>query len=215
MSEDFTQELGELDVTETPEAGSEPASTTQKGEESIDLESVEQSTADEQREKQLATLMRKIDSKELTLEDLKKSKQKWAAEEIEKRIAQGKKEQAKAEELDVDAIVERKLREKQDDQDFQAKQAKLQALGLSNQEREALLAEYKELRTEGLNNKNVALDKAMRLAGVSFDRTTMQQPSMSTSSRRVVESPTGDLSIDQIMKLPKDKRIAELKKLSQ
>lgn len=214
MSEDFTQELGELDVTETPEAGSEPASTTQKGEESIDLESVEQSTADEQREKQLATLMRKIDSKELTLEDLKKSKQKWAAEEIEKRIAQGKKEQAKAEELDVDAIVERKLREKQDDQDFQAKQAKLQALGLSNQEREALLAEYKELRTEGLN-KNIALDKAMRLAGVSFDRTTMQQPSMSTSSRRVVESPTGDLSIDQIMKLPKDKRIAELKKLSQ
>lgn len=214
MSEDFTQELGELDVTEKPEAGSEPASTTQKGEESIDLESVEQSTADEQREKQLATLMRKIDSKELTLEDLKKSKQKWAAEEIEKRIAQGKKEQAKAEELDVDAIVERKLREKQDDQDFQAKQAKLQALGLSNQEREALLAEYKELRTEGLN-KNIALDKAMRLAGVSFDRTTMQQPSMSTSSRRVVESPSGDLSIDQIMKLPQEKRIAELKKLSQ
>lgn len=213
MSEDFTQELGELDVTETPEAGSEPASTTPQGEESIDLESVEHSTANEQREKQLATLMRKVESGELTLEAFP-AKQKWAKEEIEKRIAQSKKEQAKAEELDVDAIVERKLREKQDDQDFQAKQAKLQALGLSNQEREALLAEYKELRTAGLN-KNVALDKAMRLAGVSFDRTTMQQPSMSTSSRRVVESPSGDLSIDQIMKLPKEKRIAELGKLSQ
>lgn len=213
MSEEFTQELGELEVTESPEAGSEPASTTSKGEESIDLDSVEKSTAEEQKEKQIASLMRKIESGELTLDSIP-VKQKWAKEEIERRTALKQKEQAKSEELDVDAIVERKLREKQDEQDFQAKQTKLQALGISSQEREALLAEYKDLRTAGLS-KNVALDKAMRLAGISFERSNPQMPSAVVSSRRVVEAPSGNLSIDQIMKLPKEKRMEELKKLSQ
>lgn len=210
MSEDFTQELGELNVTETPEAGSEPASTTPQGEESkpLDLEAAEKSIADDQKEKQIAAYQRKLDAGEITLDQIP-VKAKWVREEIEKRQKKVQQEQSKAEELDVDAIVERKLREKQDEQEFNSVKSSLEKQDLTSEEREALLTEYVDLRKAGLD-KLMAIKKAKRIAGIGEETA---RPSLPTSYRRVTETKKPD-SIEAIMQLSPEKRLAELKKLT-
>lgn len=209
MSEDITQELGELAATETPEAGSDPASTTVTGEEStvLDLES-EKHTAAEQKEKQIAAYQKKLDAGEIALDQIP-AKLKWVREELEKRQAKSQKEEAKAQELDVDAIVERKLAEKQEDQQFNTLKSDLESQDLTSEERSTLTAEYKDLRKAGLG-KLKALEKAKKLAGIG---TNVARPSAPSSFRQVREEQKAD-SIEAIMKLPEEKRIAALKALT-
>lgn len=209
MSEDITQELGELAATENSEASSETASTTPQGEEStLDLES-DKTTAAEQKEKQLAAFQKKLDNGDMTLDQIP-ANLKWVRTEIEKRQAKLQKEEAKAQELDVDAIVERKLAEKQADKDFKTLKSDLESRELTSEEREALTAEYKDLRKEGLG-KLKALEKAKKLAGIGE---STARPSAPNSYRPVREEQKAD-SIEAIMKLPEAKRIAALKALTQ
>ena len=113
------------------------------------------------KQKQIDAWLGKLLNNEATIDELPENL-KWMKTPLLKEM--------KALEVapDVEHIVEKKLREKEEAMEFAHMKAKLNAMGLSKSEREELSSEFKDLAKAGLN-KQQALSKAMKIVGVQFD----------------------------------------------
>lgn len=154
MSEDIAQAAAKLfnADSEAPEAATDAASNTPTGEESKEIKlDAGLSEAD----KQIIAWERKINSGERTLEDLKKLPNlKWVLEAIEPKLTQKVKVEEKAQELNVEEVLDRKLSElkakEKDAQLFTEKKEELQKLNLDAAQRKQIEAEYIELVKYGV-----------------------------------------------------------------
>lgn len=177
MSEDTKQADGELFDTEAPESSSDAASTTdedqedpessesEESEEILDLD--DKSSAEVQKQKQVDAWAKKIESGEAALEDLPKH-QKWLKKPLEKLLEKSSKDKKISEEYDIDALLEQKLQQKEDDKEFKALRGDLNDAKLSQKQRIELKTEYEDLRSSGLS-KAKALQKALRIVGLELE----------------------------------------------
>lgn len=111
--------------------------------------------------KQIDAWLGKILNEEATVDDLPKNMQ-WLKTPLLKEL--------KALEVapDVEAIVEKKMQEKEEALEFAHLKAKLNVMDLSKSQRAELSSEFKDLAKAGLS-KQSALLKAMKIAGITLD----------------------------------------------
>lgn len=121
-------------------------------------EKPEKSTADEVREKSISAMQAKIDAGTMTIDDLPPN-QKWMSSHLRP-----------ANVVDIEKIadeaIERKFKEREEERLFQERKNALNALDLNPKKKEVVLREYEEFRSLGIP-KSVALEKAMKIAGLS------------------------------------------------
>jgi len=169
MSEDMTHGDGEqLFDTVDDDAATDAANDTDEAEETseseqeqdtLDLESTT-SKAEEAKQKQINAWQRKLDEGKVNITDLPENL-KWLAPHLTEPTA-------KKTDPDIDAIVERKIAEKEELHKFMQMKEGLSELNLTNAQKKELEAEFKDLRSSGLPQTK-ALEKAMKLAGVDPD----------------------------------------------
>lgn len=223
MSDDTTQDDTELFDSETPESGADPASTSDDSEEESDTEETEESldledekpSAKAQKQKQVDTWMRKIERGEASVDDLKKSQQ-WLKPLLEGKLNAKAKANAKAKELDVDAIIEEKLAAKEDDKQFASLKADLNKVKLSADQKAEIKSEYKDLIAMGAS-RATALEKSIKYAKIDL------QPSSSRKAKMKLPKPGGykaggidpDMSYSEMYEnVSEEKRIAHLNALT-
>lgn len=223
MSEDRKQVDGELFDTKDPESGSDAASTTKedeetsKGEESEEALDLDEGTAskEEQKQKQVDTWVKKIESGDASLDDLKKH-QAWLKPLLEEKLNKTAEADSKAEELDVEAIVDKKIAEKEDLREFKSIKADLNSTKLSGKQKAELEAEFKDLRSMGFNRVQ-ALEKAMKIAGVKTEVPSSRRSKM-TPPRPSAYSGSGEIGKDtpysELADVSEEKRLKHLKELS-
>ena len=81
----------------------------------------------------------------MTLDDLSKHQQ-WLKPHLEAKAKKSAKAEAKADELDVESIVERKIAEKEDLREFKSLKGDLNSMKLKGPQKAELEAEFKESR---------------------------------------------------------------------
>lgn len=154
MSEDIAQAAAKLfnADSEAPEAATDAASTTVKGEES---EEIKLDAGLSEADKQIIAWEKKINSGERTLEDLKKLPNlKWVLEAVESKLTQKAKVDEKAQELNVEEVLDRKLSEmklkEEDAKLFNAKKEELSELNLNKEQRKEIENQFVELVKYGV-----------------------------------------------------------------
>jgi len=178
MSDESNQNEAELDLEASDisegDAG-DSASTTDidtdvsnEGEETATLELEDADKADEvkgvsnvaaqNRNKQIETWTNRYYEGEVELEKIPK----WIQKEIEK---------ADQTQESVDQLVKKAIADEREEAKFSQLQGQLNSQGLTASEAAAIKAEYSDLRVDGVA-KYKALQKAMKLAGVTADKST-------------------------------------------
>lgn len=170
MPDDNQQDSGEqLFDTDIPDTDADSESTseeqtsdseTEEIEEGLDLkdEGKSLSKTEQERLKQENVWYARISTGEVDIDDLP-ANLKWLKPRLLARLDAQKKEP------DIEAIVEKKLAEKQEAQKFASLKDTLQESRLTKLERQELESEYKDLRANGLSPSK-ALQKAMKIVGV-------------------------------------------------
>lgn len=169
MSDESKQEDGELFDTESSEGEADAESTTddQKTEsdgeeikEDVDLDIPEEeskkSIAEEQKLKQIDTWANRISNGEKDLSDIP---QKWLREAVEKALKV---------DIDVESIIEKKMKEKEIQSQFTLLKKSLNDAKLSPVQRKEVSSEFKQFVKEGLN-KTKALQLAIKIAGIELE----------------------------------------------
>jgi hypothetical protein len=223
MSEERKQADGELFDTETPESSSDAASTTEGaeeasgGEESNEALDLDEGTAskEEQKQKQVDAWAKKIDAGKASLDDLSKHQQ-WLKPLLEEKLQVTAKANAKAEELDVEAIVERKIAEKESNSTFISLKADLNSMKLSGKQKAEVKREFNDFLTLGVS-KEIALEKAVKIAGIKLEVKSSRRDKMVLPTPDTYNG-AGDISSDanygDLANVPEAKRLEHLKKLS-
>ena len=165
------------------------------------------SVAEENRQKQIATWAARISSGERELSEIP---HKWIRDAVSSKLTGAKPETAPAG-VDIEAIVERKLKMEMEAKAFTEFKTELEQSGLSKAEKVALQSEWQELISMGVPKYN-ALRKAAAIVGIDPDakktehlRRNMTLP---RSSRFAIE----DKVIDPL-KLPEKKRMEYYEKI--
>lgn len=215
MSERTAQDAGEqLFDTEEPEASTDAETDTQEGEqdqESLILEDESEgktSTAEEEREKQIATWKRRVQSGEVKIKDIPANVQ-WVLPYV-----QGL-DTPKASDVDVDALIERKMAAREAKQQFANLKASLQDVSLTAAQRRTLQEEFNDLREAGAD-KVKSLEKAIKLAGINLDIDTtlhsrMQLPPEGVTRKKAKDA-TGEYP-DMRTGMTEEERVEYLEKL--
>jgi hypothetical protein len=92
-------------------------------------------------------------------------------EELSKRLKKFKKAEEVAEEYDIDAIVEEKLSQREDEKAFKSLREDLNETKLTQKQKAEIQEEYTDLRKSGLG-KTKALMKALKIAGIKLNADT-------------------------------------------
>lgn len=192
MSENTVQTDGELFATNGSEESPETGSTT------LDLDSGEETKgsnapAASQRAKQVATWQTRVESGEVTADEIP---HQWIRDAI------NAKKQPQAVPLDED-LLERKLVEREQRKAFESKMSELQALPLTKAQKDALTSEYNALKKGDKDLR--ALNAAIRLANLP-DFTAEQRrlgnarmPVAGMSSESYDEDDTSKMSDDDLV----------------
>lgn len=203
MSDDTKQddtELFDQEVSEESDGSTDSVDHTEDGDdEQLDLDNEDKKKGEAQRQKQIDVWQTRIDKGEATIESLP-ANLKWMIPELKV-----KEEPA----VDIDAIVEKKLEEKEAEKAFKQYRDQLNTITLTKAEKVDLLREYNDL----LPNlpKHKALEKALKITGIhgklnSDTETLRRNMELPKAQQR---SKSGELeSLDQI------ESVDELKKLS-
>ena len=219
MSELNEQGDSELFDTDTTESATDFAIDTDNpnGEQEqehqvIDLGDEVKSSTEEQRQKQIEAWQRKLDSGQVSLEGIPAAFS-WVKPHLVKKSNNASID------VDVNALIEQKLAEKEAEREFKSKKAILQSMKLTLQQRKEIQAEYSALTSKGLPNAQ-ALDISMRLAGVEADpeanaraakRSSMALP---TEGRYGTTKATTDTPYNEARKgMSEQERIAHLEKI--
>ena len=133
----------------------------QEKDEDLDLEVKSKPDPSVAKQKQIDAWLGKVLNGEATVDDLPKNLQ-WLKTPILKEL---KKLEAIP---DVESIVENKLREKEEAQEFAHLKAKLAVMDLTKSQKAELSAEFKDLAGAGVA-KAKALVKAMKITGIELD----------------------------------------------
>lgn len=236
MSKDSKQDDGELFDTETPEGDLDAESNTdddqkdqeddsksesEKGEEKeekLDLDDEggdktekdsKKSVAEENRQKQISVWEDKIDSGEKDISEAPK----W----IQKKLNLKEKEEEVA--VDLDAIVDKKLAEKQEKRDFKSLKDQLEAMPLTIAQKKELNAEFADLK--GGMPKSKALATAIKIAGIDMEQKDKRRADMAVGKAGNYSKPTAGkvekgTPYSEVRKnLPEKDRMAYLKKMTQ
>lgn len=165
MSERNAQDDGEqLFDTVEPEVSTDTDLDTEDGEQdhTLDLDGKRSAAAEEQREKQIATWKRRIDSGEKTIKDIPVDAQ-WLIPHLSQL------DKPKVDDLDVDALIDRRLAERDVKNKFTSLKATLEDMPLTPAQRKELQAEYADLRDSGANQAK-ALEKAIKIVGIKLEQ---------------------------------------------
>lgn len=170
MSDDKEQEDAELLQPADPESADADANDTddeenvggEQEQEGLDLEDDSDeseskeapSKAEEQKLKQIKAYQKKVDSGEITLQDLPDD-QKWLSEYLKPKY-----------ELDKDA-VKKVLQEEKEAERFDSLKSDLEKADLESDKVSTLNAKFKYYRSKGLSKLD-ALESAMEIAGVDL-----------------------------------------------
>lgn len=199
MSENTSQIEGELFVTDDSEQSPETGSTT------LNLDSGEETKggnnpAASQRAKQVATWQARIDSGEVSIDDIP-VKQQWIRDAIE-----GK--QPKVAPLDED-LLEQKLVEREQRKAFDSQMAELNSLPLTAEQKKAIESEYKELARGAKDIK--ALKTAIRLA--NLPDFTAEQRRLGNARMPVAGMSSESADTDDIENMSEEERLADSERL--
>lgn len=177
-----------------------------KGQLSLD----EDKEAERERKKaeQVSAFFKKIVSGKMSIDDLPKHQQ-WLRPMIEERLVDQAEKEKVSKELDLDALLEAKLAEKEDERDFINLKASVGSMKLSERQVAEIEAEFRELRTLGVS-KTKALQKAMQLAGVKNENPRYQNMAIPQAGGAVS---TND-SDDWRKNLSREERIKKLSSLT-
>jgi hypothetical protein len=228
MSEQDVHSDGEqLFDTDTDDAATDAAQDTDDTEESgdsegeqeeaLDLEIEEESKktkAEDAKQKQVDAWQRKLDSGSAKLEDLPKNLQ-W----LKAHLQDPSVVKERLAEVDLDAVVERKLAEKEENRKFIELKSQLGDMGLTNAQKRELEAEFRDLASNGVP-KAKALKTACKLAGVDLEgkvaenlkqKMALPKPSYYVAGMSGDKLPVpGSKEFDR---LPADKRVEVLERI--
>ena len=174
----------EFDIEE--DTNSELSDDEQAQDESLDLESEQQeskSSPSAIKQKQLDAWLGKILSGEAAIDDLPPS-QKWLKLPLLKELKL--LEAGSTIEQVVEQKVTERLKAQDDARSFAELKAKISVMDLSKSQRAELVAEFKDLASTGIS-KAKALQKAIKIAGISIDYAEMQTEEL----RRAMSIPKG------------------------
>jgi len=166
LKEDEPKEdiIPDEEPTDSPDTGKDISDELFDGESDkdntdLDLEEVKPDP-NVYKQKQIDAWLGKILNKEATVDDLPVNL-KWLKTPLLKEL--------KALEVapDIEAIVEKKIREKEDAMQFEQMKASLQSVELSKDKKAELSAEFKDLISAGVE-KTKALNAAMKIAGIKL-----------------------------------------------
>lgn len=157
MSEDTNQTSDELFDHQETESGSDAESTTDPQETEGGGEEIKHTKAEEEREKQINSFLKRVKSGDITAD---KIPHKWIQKEVEARLA--------VKEPSVNDLVQKAIKEEKEAEKYATLREKLNEANLTEEKRQRVTAEYKELVDSGLS-KAKALEKAIAIAGVKFD----------------------------------------------
>lgn len=195
-----------------PEEAEGTDSPIEENNEQLDLKEDKATSANREREIMLKSWETKIMTGDKTLDDLPKS-QKWMKAELEVRLHAKNKAEEISEQYDIDAMLERKLAEKESARQFDSIRAELNAAHLTQQQKADLKAEYTDFRDAGLD-KASAITKAMKVAGVTIDPTEARRRNMVIPNTGNPSKPSDERDFRVKYKNDPAKRLAELERLN-
>lgn len=203
MSDSEKQFLGEIDTADTD---SLEDSHTDDGDEDTDLEEEDSKGRSaiglEQREKQIQSWLKRAQADESVLDNLPKAQQ-WIKKEVISRL----KPVNKASPDDIDALLDKKLAERESEKRFTSLKEDYDNMSLTQEERKAVKAEYAELREGGLA-KDKALAKALKLAGIKVEESSrtggVKVPKGSNAKGTSTHSESDDITADDLKTIPDD-----------
>jgi|GEM_PF-3660429 len=204
-SEDIEEPIeSTFELVEREQGGSQIG--TEENEESfVPKEKYEkkQSEREAQIQGQVDSWMVKLISGKADIDDLPPNMQ-WLRPRLEGELALLNKAP------DIENLVERKFREKEEKLTYEALTSRLKKTRLNKAQQEAVQIEYTDLRDSGLS-KAKALEKAMRLAGIDFDEIKRNELRSSMRIPRTGGSPEVEHDFsdaESLKKVPESKRIA-------
>lgn len=187
MSDDTTQSNIDLfEGSNTTDASADAGTTDEKSNDLLESKEIQteskpaENTAQVQRQKQIDHWVNEIAAGTKSLNDLPADKQ-W----LKPGIEQGLNFLNKA--PDIEKAIEEKLAKKESERAFKAQKQLLAAMSLTRDQRSTLNAEFNENKALGLPDE-VALTKAMRVAGISTDQEEQDRLIM----RKRMALPTGN-----------------------
>lgn len=169
------------------------------------------SKAEVERQKQVDVWYSRIASGEATLDQVP-ADQKWLKPLITSRL------DAVSKTPDIERLVEQKLAERDDRAKFASLKETLKHTKLTALQRKELEAEYKDFRGDGVRPSK-ALEKAMRIVGVEFDRETAPEELRQamrlhpTGQRLRTDSSDALTDPESFKKLPETERLKKLEEL--
>ncbi len=194
------------------ESTTEDQNTESEGEEikELDLQEAKKdlSKAEIERQKQVDVWTKRVQNGEAALESLPSNLQ-WLKPLVEKRL------NVQATVPDIEKLVEQKLAEKEDKAKFTSLKETLKYAKLTASQRMELETEYKDFRSDGLSQAK-SLEKAMRIAGVEFQRETapeeLHQAMRLPKSGQKVRGNSDDVldNPEAYKKLPEAERLKKL-----
>lgn len=219
MSDDVKHGDDDLDLdldgddqgTEADDVSTDDGKTTSQEDESTDLDLEEKETSkgnsDAARDAQAKAWANKILAGEKSFDDLPKDK-KWLVPFITERVDAYRSTKKTAPSEDLDALLEAKLKQREDDRQFKDLEAQIRSLGLPQSQLREVNAEYKALKAEGLSPLK-ALQSAAKIARVEFDDTASRRRSLSTpkvgggvkEARSIADVDVNSLSDDDLYKM--------------
>jgi hypothetical protein len=167
MFDNDTQDDIELFADGAEDDASDAGTSSDDDRLNLDAEESRKETAKAQdaqavRQKTIESYQRRIDSGEITVDQIPPSS-KWVVKSLSLKKAE-RKDDAK----DLDTLLEEKLAKRENDREFDDMKARLESATLRKEQKAALQEEFKELRSMGVPTAK-ALKKAIALAGVSLD----------------------------------------------
>jgi len=177
-------------VDQDEETESTDEATSEENEDALVLDEGTSDPAEEAKQRQLTSWMQKIESGEKSLDDLPKN-QRWMKRDLEAKLNKVNKEREVEADYDIDEIVERKMKAKEDAQHFNSIKDQLNSTKLNAEQKATIADEFKDFRGAGLN-KAKSLEKALKVAGVALtpdrrSRMTPPRPNTVDGSNRVDE----------------------------
>ena len=175
MNTESTQADGELFDTDTAQPEGTPDSL-EASDEAENVENTDEAKAESKdtaalnRKKQIATFKRRVEDGEMTLDEIP---HEWIKKAL---VAEAKPKE------DIGETVKKAIQAEKEAERYSEQRARLNELGLSEEKRQRVAEEYKDLVDSGLS-KAKALDKAIKIAGIRLetpDRFAARIPKPST-----------------------------------
>jgi|TARA_Y100000310_G_scaffold157840_2_gene157288 hypothetical protein len=188
---------------------SEGVSKDEENKGQLSLDEDKEAERERKRAEQVNSFFKKIVSGKMSINDLPRHQQ-WLRPMIEERLVEQAEKEKVSKELDLDALVEAKLAEKEDERDFVNLKATLNSMRLTEKQTAEIEAEFRDLRKLGVP-RTKSLQKAMQLAGVKDENPRYQNMAIPHAGGAVSTNDSGDWRKN----LNREERLKKLRSLTE